>query len=58
MGPDNKELKAKDTEINSAGTGVTCLKSCFRWIQARHDKCKNQCWYRLGERGTFRKNKN
>lgn len=29
MGPDHEELKAKDTEINSASTGVTQLKSSF-----------------------------
>lgn len=40
MGPDNKELKAKDTEINSAGTGVTWLKSCFRWIILQMEKKK------------------
>lgn len=42
MGPDNKELKAKDTEINSAGTGVTWLKSCFRWIILRMEKKKSE----------------
>lgn len=29
MGPDHKELKTKDTKINSASTGVTQLKSSF-----------------------------
>ena len=29
MGPDHKELKAKDTKINSASTGVTWLRSSF-----------------------------
>lgn len=29
MGPDHKELKTKDTKINSTSTGVTQLKSSF-----------------------------
>ena len=80
MEPDHKELKAKDTKINSASTGVTWLRSSFisadekekisyetlnkevvvclfEQHRPRRDKRKKQCWYRLGERGIYRKNK-
>lgn len=32
MGQDYEELKAKDTKINSAGTGVPWLKTSSRWL--------------------------